>query len=272
LAIERGANLGQGLEAYALTRPVFSIDKLTSEMPISAASSRERILRRANITSRCTGIGMGASYEARFFLGKGSGLLEDRGKDNNDQSEDQPQGGSENGPRLQRSMQGIRPAGDVDRVGPRDAGVGLDLEGGYLNLSSNVTRDGMGRRDHLRRKARRPSSGASASSSIPPLPSKAAPALPSRSSMAKRWRRAPIPASAEACKSTPVSNAETNDMSVALVLGGGIEYELDRYWTARLDYQFMNFRDELALPPIDGSGWMQEDEVHALKAVLSYRF
>lgn len=73
-------------------------------------------------------------------------------------------------------------------------------------------------------------------------------------------------------QSDPVSRAETSDTSFGLVLGGGIERAIDTRWTARLDYQFTSFRDELALPPIDGPGWEHEVDVHAVKAGLSYRF
>jgi hypothetical protein len=56
------------------------------------------------------------------------------------------------------------------------------------------------------------------------------------------------------------------------VLGAGIERQLVASWTGRIDYQFINFRDELALPPIDGPGWTHEVDVHAIKFALSRRF
>jgi len=73
-------------------------------------------------------------------------------------------------------------------------------------------------------------------------------------------------------QSTAVSSAETDDTSFGLVLGGGIERQLGDNWTGRIDYQFINFRDELALPPIDGPGWEHEVDVHAIKVGISRKF
>lgn len=73
-------------------------------------------------------------------------------------------------------------------------------------------------------------------------------------------------------QSTPVSSAETQDETFGLVLGAGVERQLGGMWTGRLDYQFINFRDELALPALDGPGWEHEVDVHAVKLGLSRRF
>jgi outer membrane immunogenic protein len=73
-------------------------------------------------------------------------------------------------------------------------------------------------------------------------------------------------------QTTPVSSAETTGESFGLVLGAGIERQLGTMWTGRIDYQFINFRDELALPPIDGPGWEHEVDVHAIKFGVSRRF
>jgi len=73
-------------------------------------------------------------------------------------------------------------------------------------------------------------------------------------------------------QTTPVSSAETDDVSLGLLLGAGVERQIGTKWTARIDYQFMNFREELALPEIDGPGWDHDVDVHAIKLGLSYRF
>lgn len=73
-------------------------------------------------------------------------------------------------------------------------------------------------------------------------------------------------------QSSAESSAATSDYSLALVIGGGLERAIDARWTARIDYQFMNFRDELALPAVDGPGWEHEADVHTIQAGLSYRF
>jgi len=73
-------------------------------------------------------------------------------------------------------------------------------------------------------------------------------------------------------QTTAVSSAETEDVSFGLLLGAGLERQFGTKWTGRIDYQFMNFRDELALPKIDGPGWEHEADVHAIKFGLSYRF
>jgi opacity protein-like surface antigen len=73
-------------------------------------------------------------------------------------------------------------------------------------------------------------------------------------------------------QSTPVSSARTEDASLGLVLGAGLERQFGANWTGRIDYEFIDFRKELALPPVDGPGWNHEVDVHALKLGLSYRF
>jgi outer membrane immunogenic protein len=73
-------------------------------------------------------------------------------------------------------------------------------------------------------------------------------------------------------QSTPISSATTRDFSLGLLLGAGVEYRLNEHWNGRLEYQFVNFRKELALPPVDGPGWDHDVDVHALKFGLSYRF
>jgi outer membrane immunogenic protein len=73
-------------------------------------------------------------------------------------------------------------------------------------------------------------------------------------------------------QSTPVSSATTRDVSFGVLLGAGVEYKLTEHWNGRLEYQFMSLRKELALPAVDGPGWNNQVDVHALKLGLSYRF
>jgi len=73
-------------------------------------------------------------------------------------------------------------------------------------------------------------------------------------------------------QSTEVSTATTRDVSFGVLLGAGVEYKLSEHWNGRLEYQFIGFRKELALPLVDGPGWNNQVDVHALKLGLSYRF
>lgn len=73
-------------------------------------------------------------------------------------------------------------------------------------------------------------------------------------------------------QSTAVSRAEADSPAWGLLLGAGVERRLDRHWSARLEYRYMTFRDELALPAIDGPGWEHNIDVHAVSFGLSYRF
>jgi outer membrane immunogenic protein len=73
-------------------------------------------------------------------------------------------------------------------------------------------------------------------------------------------------------QSTTVSSATTDDLSLGLLLGAGVEHKFTHNWSGRLEYQFMSFRRELARPAIDGPGWNHDVDVHALKLGLSYRF
>ena len=73
-------------------------------------------------------------------------------------------------------------------------------------------------------------------------------------------------------QTTVVSSADANSPTWGLLLGAGVEWQLQGRWTGRLEYQFINFRDELALPAVDGPGWEHDINVHAVKFGLSYRF
>lgn len=73
-------------------------------------------------------------------------------------------------------------------------------------------------------------------------------------------------------QTTSVSEARSDSPTWGLLLGTGLEKQLTNKWTARLEYQYFDFREELALPPIDGPGWNQDADIHAVSAGLSYRF
>jgi outer membrane immunogenic protein len=73
-------------------------------------------------------------------------------------------------------------------------------------------------------------------------------------------------------QTTPISEAKVESPAWGLLLGAGLERHLSRHWSARLEYQFIGFREELALPEIDGPGWNHDMDVHAVSAGLSYRF
>jgi outer membrane immunogenic protein len=73
-------------------------------------------------------------------------------------------------------------------------------------------------------------------------------------------------------QSTTVSEAKTASSSWGLLLGGGVEHRLDERWSARLEYRFIDFGKELALPAIDGPGWNNGLTVQSVNFGLSYRF
>jgi outer membrane immunogenic protein len=152
--------------------------------------------------------------------------------------------------------------------------AGVEVEGGFLNLGSSVTRDVTG--GFI-------TSGAdlgayAAFSGRLGLVVGSEWLLYSRAGMVvgklagKTVQTCTGPDLCAGAQSSAVSAAETRDVSVGLLLGGGIERQFGANWTGRVDYQFMNFRKELALPPIDGPGWNHQVEAHAIKLGLSYRF
>lgn len=73
-------------------------------------------------------------------------------------------------------------------------------------------------------------------------------------------------------QSSRVSTATTKDTSFGYLLGAGVERRLADQWATRLDYQYLSFRKELALPAADGPGWNHQVDVHALKVGLIRRF
>lgn len=73
-------------------------------------------------------------------------------------------------------------------------------------------------------------------------------------------------------QSTPVSEAKSKSPSLGLLLGAGLEHQFSSRWSGRLEYKFMGFRQELALPAIDGPGWNHDVNVHSVSVGLSYKF
>lgn len=73
-------------------------------------------------------------------------------------------------------------------------------------------------------------------------------------------------------QSTFVSEAKTKSPSWGVLLGGGLEHQFSRHWSGRIEYKFMDFRKELALPAIDGPGWHHDVNVHAVSVGLSHKF
>jgi outer membrane immunogenic protein len=74
------------------------------------------------------------------------------------------------------------------------------------------------------------------------------------------------------CTLTP-SSAATRDHAWAYMFGGGVENALSERWRARLEYQYYDFRRELALPASgSGPGWNHELDLHAIKFGINYRF
>lgn len=76
-----------------------------------------------------------------------------------------------------------------------------------------------------------------------------------------------------ACTLMPAS-AATRDHTVGLTLGAGVEHAFTNRWVGRIEYQYMRFREELALPEggAPGPGWHHTLDLHALKVGLNYRF
>ncbi len=73
------------------------------------------------------------------------------------------------------------------------------------------------------------------------------------------------------CTQEP-STAATSDSTWGLVFGAGLERRLDGPWSLRAEYQYLDFRQELALPAGSGPGWHHEIDTHVLKLGLSRRF
>ncbi len=77
---------------------------------------------------------------------------------------------------------------------------------------------------------------------------------------------------AQACAWTPSSSA-TRDHAWGYVFGGGVEHSLSDRWTGRIEYQYTDFRRELALPAGEsGPGWHHDPDLHAVKFSMNRRF
>lgn len=88
-------------------------------------------------------------------------------------------------------------------------------------------------------------------------------------------------ATTQRCDATPYcggtqSEAERRAEADAVTWGGlvgvGVEKAFVGGWSARLDYSYLRFRDELALPPVDGPGWRSDADAHTLRIGVSRRF
>lgn len=67
--------------------------------------------------------------------------------------------------------------------------------------------------------------------------------------------------------------SETEGHSWGVTFGGGVERAVSERWSARVDYQYTDFRRELALPPAgSGPGWHHDTDLHIVKASISRRF
>ncbi|MDX2203636.1 MAG: outer membrane beta-barrel protein [Hyphomicrobiaceae bacterium] len=73
-------------------------------------------------------------------------------------------------------------------------------------------------------------------------------------------------------QSTTVSEATTKSPSWGVLLGAGLEHQLSSRWSGRIEYKYMDFRKELALPAVDGPGWNHSTDVHSVSVGFSYRF
>lgn len=73
-------------------------------------------------------------------------------------------------------------------------------------------------------------------------------------------------------QSTTVSEAKTKSPSWGLLVGAGLEHQFSSHWSGRIEYKYMDFRKELALPAVDGPGWNHGVDVHSLSLGISYRF
>jgi outer membrane immunogenic protein len=68
--------------------------------------------------------------------------------------------------------------------------------------------------------------------------------------------------------------ATTQDSTWGYTVGAGLEHRIARQWSIRLEYQYTDFREELALPDGGGPGpgWTHEIDLHAVKAGVNFHF
>jgi opacity protein-like surface antigen len=87
---------------------------------------------------------------------------------------------------------------------------------------------------------------------------------------ARTFESCPTP---DPCAFTP-SVATTQDSTWGYTIGAGVERQLSRQWSIRLEYQYTDFREELALPDGGGPGpgWTHDIDLHAVKAGLNFHF
>lgn len=68
----------------------------------------------------------------------------------------------------------------------------------------------------------------------------------------------------------------TSDTRTGYVIGAGLQYAYDNNWSTRIEYTYTDFGDETVSAPVVGTAVQGisnvEDEVHAIKAGISYRF
>ncbi|MGQ3074938.1 MAG: outer membrane protein [Ferrovibrionaceae bacterium] len=75
-----------------------------------------------------------------------------------------------------------------------------------------------------------------------------------------------------ACSLSP-SSSSTGDLAKGVVLGGGVEHRFASRWSGRVEYQYLNFRRELAMPDgTSGPAWNHEIDTHLIKLGVNYRF
>lgn len=70
------------------------------------------------------------------------------------------------------------------------------------------------------------------------------------------------------------SRAATRDHAFGVTFGGGVEHALSPRWSLRAEYQYFEFRRELALPAggAPGPGWNHRLDTHVAKFGVNYRF
>lgn len=76
---------------------------------------------------------------------------------------------------------------------------------------------------------------------------------------------------APGCALVP-SSAPADDVTFGGVFGGGLEWALSARWRGRMEYQYVLFRKELALPDGDaGPGWRHDIDLHLVKLAVGFR-
>ena len=70
------------------------------------------------------------------------------------------------------------------------------------------------------------------------------------------------------------SRSSTQDSTWGYTFGAGVERALSPQWSVRVEYQYTDFRTELALPDNGGPGpgWNHDADLHAIKLGLNMHF